>query len=194
MRRLALGLGYMALIVSAAGGSSLGAAPRTTVGVHVARDDRFSAGAQFAWSTGGVLEILSTLGLGGGLTIEYVSTLPSPVVDLVTYRGYSGARLAVFAAWWVDLGPLRAGARVGALGEYMSYTSTQIYFVTPGVFVEPALSLPIGAGGTEGPARRGSLGVSLNVAILRRPDLVLSAHAALAVEVGVYLGRSGLRD
>ncbi len=192
MRRLALGLAYMALAAPAADGFSLMAVARTTVGINVARDSRFDAGAQFSWSTGALVEGLTSLGLGCGVSLEYGSTYPSPVVDLVSYRGYAGGRLSGFAAWWGDLGPMRIGVRAGVQGQYVSYTSTEIYFVFPGAVIEPAVAFRIADPEARSPGW-GVVGVSLPLTIARRPDLVLSAQIALAVEVGVFIGRGRVR-
>ena len=141
MRRRAAGMVLLAMVGCVADALSLEMALRSSTGVHVARDARFDGGAQFHGSIGAFLEIVTRPGLGVGFAAEYEAATASPVVDLVTYRGYGGTRLGGYAVLWIPVEQWGIGLRVGGVGSFLRYAFTIVFFVTTGLWIEPAVSL-----------------------------------------------------
>ena len=158
---------------------------RASSGIEAAWDQRFSPGAQLQFGAGARLQALGVGGFGGGFGVGYDGARPSPVVDLVSYRGWGGLAVELFGAWRSSIGggtfavDLRAGVRVSIL----SYVPAPIYFVVPALFVEPALSVRLP------PLPAVALGAGLPFVFSRRADLRLSASVSLSVSVGVRIER-----
>ena len=185
MRPIAAGMALLLLGARSLAGLGIDVEARATAGVHLAKDARFEAGAQFALTAGGLVEVVSAIGLGGGVAASYESTSPSPVVDLVSYRGYRGVRLGVFAVWWLGALPVDLGVRLGITGAFLRYAPTYTFFVTPGVWLEPALAVAL-------PALPWlNLGAVLPIVITRRADLALSLEISVALTVCVTLSPGG---
>ena len=160
---------------------------RASTGTAVAWDERYTPGVQQSLAAWALAQFLGRGAVGGGIGLGYDGALSSPVVDLVSYRGYGGLAAELFGAARVGLGrgPYSFDLRGGLRASISSYYPAPIYFLLPSVFLEPGLSY-------RSPKLPSvTAGISLPVVLSRRADLRLAASASVAVTVGVAFKTGG---
>jgi hypothetical protein len=185
--RLPLTVAFSLLALAAPDGAALDVAvlAHADVGAAVSRAPWFAPGVQTAISAGGSIEFLAPEGAGAGLGLDYESVAPSAMHDLVSYRGYQGARVEAYGVWFPrgasarGASDLAAGIRAGLTGAFLRYVHTGIYFVVPGVRIEPFVSIRPAA------APWLAMEIGMPLVLVRRADLGLAGSAALSLAVGV---------